>query len=155
SSRAVFTAIGINDEQVIYAAYQDGSMGNRLTVRYYNTLSGIWESMAEEGVSSGAADYISLASNAGEMYVVYQDKGAGNTASVRRLANNKGVWSDAGSGNVSDGAKASYTAVRADGSGAPLLLYRDDTQGGKAVVKRYDRSAAGWETVGGAAFSEA
>jgi hypothetical protein len=133
-----------------YVAYQDYGNSAKATVMKYDGSS--WVTVGSAGFSAGEADYTSLAFYNGTPYVAYLDWGNSVKATVMKYDALAGNWVTVGSAGFSAG-EAENTSLAFDGSGNPYVAYRDDSNGGKATVMKYDALAGNWVTVGPAGFS--
>ncbi|GAA0374052.1 chitobiase/beta-hexosaminidase C-terminal domain-containing protein [Bacillus horti] len=104
-----------------------------------------WESVGDEGFSSGPSQEISLDVHNGTPYVAYRDSTYGNRLVVKQY--NGTSWEDLGSPGFSDGS-ANHISIHVYND-IPYVAYQDANS--RATVKKYNGVA--WEDVGEPRFS--
>ena len=132
-----------------YYAFSDGDNGGKATVMKFNGTS--WENVGNAGFSAGSAQYLSLVFDGLSYYVGYQDSGNGGKATVMTF--NGASWEAVGASGFTAGA-ATYVSLAMDNQGTggtPYIAFRDEANGGKATVMKYNGSS--WETVGSAGIT--
>ncbi|KAA8785122.1 hypothetical protein EC604_14855 [Paenibacillus amylolyticus] len=108
-----------------------------------------WASLGAPGISTGEAEYNSVALDAQNTpYVAFADKGNYGKATVMKFVN--GQWQTVGSPGISSG-KAYELFLGIDKQDTPYLVYTDEANEGKLGVKRF--TAGQWEYVGGSNVS--
>ncbi len=146
---AAYTAMAVSKTGIPYVAYQDSSLGRKITVKKFDGTN--WVTVGPPGFSAGEADFCAIAiDTVGVAYVAYIDDANGYAASVRMFDGTTWVTSSWG-GTVSDGA-AQYTSIGIDTFNEPIVAYQDVLNGYTAGVKEFS-PLSGWQTLGGTAFS--
>lgn len=104
----------------------------------------VWTPLGAPGISTGPAEYISLALDPQDTpYVAFKDGNAGK-ASVMKFVN--GQWEYVGGAGLSTG-EANELFLAIDKQGIPYLVYQDDAANNRRLaVKRF--TAGQWESVG-------
>ena len=145
-----YTSITVNPNGTPYVVYQDVVNSSKATVKKFNGST--WETVGVTGFSTGNADLTSIAIDYnGIPFVVYGDGANNNKATVMKFTGNN--WETVGSAGFSAGSviNGGFISLAINSSGTPYVAYRDDGNGFKATVKKYNGS--NWETVGSVGFS--
>ena len=120
---------------ILYIAYKDTYYGGKAMVKKYD--SGAWDTLppAGEGLSSGVANYVSLAiAPDGVPFIAYSDGASGGKATVKKY--DSGSWRAIGGDGFTIGA-AEYISLRIDATGTPYLAFKDMASGGMATVMSF------------------
>jgi hypothetical protein len=106
------------------------------------TANAQWDSVGNQGFSSGVVNYTSIAVNSsGTPYVAFIDGNVSYKATV--MSYDGSSWSVVGTAGIS-GSSSTYTSLALDKNDTPYVAYSNG--GNKAVVKKYNGSS--WDTVG-------
>jgi hypothetical protein len=135
------TSIAIDNNNYLYAAYEDAGNANKATVMIYTSA---WALLGTAGFSSGIAAYTSIALLGATPYVVYNDSTLGGVM----MAYNGSAWQAVGPSFEPAG--VSYPSMAFIGN-TPYVAYVDNANGGYATAKEFTNG--GWVTVGKTAFS--
>lgn len=120
---------------ILYIAYKDATVAGKATVKKYE--SGAWTSIpaAGDGLSSGVADYVSLAITPGGVpYIAYSDDSNGGKATVKNYV--AGSWYTVGGEGFTSGA-VEYISLKIDPSGTPYIAFKDMSSGGMVTVMSF------------------
>ncbi len=110
-----------------------------------------WQNVGQAGFSAGAAEYEDIAfSNANQPYVVYKDYGNGYKASVKKFDGTNWVYVGQPGFSASNSTFL-YTTIAFSNAGEAWVAFRDNSNGNKATVMKYDGTS--WVIVGQAGFS--
>lgn len=147
-AKAYYPIIAIDNNDVLYMAYQDSAKADKITVKKFNGTT--WEAVGLEGFSRGRALYIKLAIDKKNNipYVAYKDMDKDGKATVKKL--NGSTWVTVGSeGFTID--EANFISLAIDSDGIPYIAYIESENVepihlGEVTVKKFDGSI--WETVG-------
>ncbi|HPD18631.1 MAG TPA: hypothetical protein PLF61_03090, partial [Candidatus Goldiibacteriota bacterium] len=121
-------------ENVPYVAYMDVINGNKITVKKYE--SGSWTTVGAQGFSASIAEYVSLFVYNGVPSVAARDSGYDDRAVVYKYDDVSGRWNLFAV--VSD-AVANYVTLFVDKmEGKPYVAFRDENQGGRLTVMKYE-----------------
>ncbi len=144
-----YTSITIDLLNRVYVAYEDISLGYRLTVMTYT--AGSWSVVGYPGVSAGGTAYSTITTdNTGNVFVAYQDWNSSYRATVLRFDT---IWHIVAYPGFSRG-WATWTSIAIDGTGAPCVAYQDANDSNKLTVMRFNVVDTTWDTVGRQGFSE-
>ncbi|WP_408891942.1 cadherin-like beta sandwich domain-containing protein [Paenibacillus taichungensis] len=104
-----------------------------------------WTTLGVPGISTGPAEYISVALDPQNVpYVAFTDGGNAGKASVMKFVN--GTWEYVGDLGVSTG-QAPELSLTFDKQGTPYLVYSDAANNYKLAVRKF--TAGQWQPVGG------
>ncbi|KQY94362.1 hypothetical protein ASD24_02030 [Paenibacillus sp. Root52] len=104
-----------------------------------------WTTLGSPGISSGPAEYTSLALDPQDIpYVAFKDEGNLNKASVMNFID--GAWEYVGDPGISIG-QAAELSLAFDKQGTPYLAYSDAANNYKLTVRKF--TAGQWQPVGG------
>lgn len=104
-----------------------------------------WTTLGSPGISSGQAEYISLALDPQDNpYVAFKDEGNLNKASVMKFVD--GAWEYVGDPGISTGQAAELSLIF-DKQGTPYLAYSDAANNYKLAVRKFTDGQ--WQPVGG------
>jgi len=102
-----------------------------------------WDSVGNQGFSSGSASYTSVAvSSVGVPYIAFLD---GVSSKTTVMSYNSGSWVTIGTSAISTGV-GSYIFMALDKNDTPYVAYEDNSKSNKVVVKKYNGSD--WVYVG-------
>lgn len=137
-----------------YLLFRDGSASNKATVYRYTSADQRWEQVGIKGFSSGAIESPSLALGAdGSLFLAYSDASLNDQAVVKSLNTMMVRWESFGIGN-SINSNANHISMAVDGGGIQYLVYGENENSGKAVVKKFDAARSSWQTVGTESISK-
>jgi hypothetical protein len=143
--------IAVDGHNVVHVAYQDLNQpfAQASAQRFEN---GSWHYDGPKGAGSiGRAWYNQIAFDAqDDMYLASRDYGVGGKLNVRLYLRATDSWINVGPAGSSSG-EAHYTALKVDGSGAPLTVFADRSTSpvDKATVLRFDFASGTWNPLGG------
>jgi uncharacterized repeat protein (TIGR02543 family) len=104
-----------------------------------------WTTLGAPGISSGQAEYISVALDPQDIpYVAFKDVGNSDKATVMKFVN--GAWEYVGDPGISTG-QANELSLAFDKQGTPYLVYSDATNNHRLAVRKF--TAGQWQPVGG------
>ncbi|WP_423149068.1 gliding motility-associated C-terminal domain-containing protein [Rubrolithibacter danxiaensis] len=154
SANVSYTSIAIDKANIPYVIYQDKAKANKATVKKFNIKNGLWESIGTEGFSSSSVSYASIAvSSLNKLTIAYRNDNSG-FPEVQELNTKGEVWLNSGAAGISSGSVASFTSIAVDQNNIPYLVYSDESNSNKAVVKRYNKTRSSWEILGAGPFSK-
>ena len=146
-----YPSIALDATGTPYVAYEDGATtpANKASVVKWTGTS--WTNVGSAGLSTGVAEYTTLAINStgGKVYVAYKgDTGKPNLATISGIATN--TWQSvvaAGAtgfnGNLNNSSQG--TVMRND---ELYMAFTDTGNGGRLSVKKYNLGTQTWSTVG-------
>ena len=142
---ANFSVVAV-DNEIPYIAYQDGDLGNKVTVKKY--INGAWTTVGNAGFTAGGATYIKLAFYNHTPYVAYTDYSVAQKISVMKFDGT--TWVQVGNVGFSGGLTA-YIDLLIDNSGTPYVSMLDYYNSSKLSV--YYFNGTNWVQKGGLGFS--
>ncbi len=144
TSTAHTTALAVDTNGILYAAYTDASQSNKTTVQQYDGSS--WSIVGTAGFS-GAGQSQSLAVGPDNMlYMAVEEFGVGATV----YKYNGSSWATVGAAGISPGA-VNHTSLAIDDNGVLYVAFKDNVNGGKTSVMKYNGTT--WVQVGATGIS--
>lgn len=130
----------------LYAAYSDGAVSLKATVKRYNAATNAWVQIGSAGFSTGAATGLDFKiNNVGELYVAYGDDANSNGITVMKY--NGSSWVVVGTANLSNG-QSLNPSLAFDANDVPYIAYLsgEHMPSMRIVVKKFD--GTNWVAVG-------
>lgn len=137
------------DGTVPYVAYSEASapveIQNKISVKRLNNITGLWETVGQQGLSDGAATSTAIAAGNGKIYVAYADGAFDSRLTVKVFDNAHPAngWQTAGTTGFSSGFVLGVN-ITVD-NGIPYVGYLDFTDNA-LVIKQFINN--NWVNVG-------
>jgi hypothetical protein len=145
-SRQLDQTIAIDSTDNLYVAYRDLRNSYKVIVKKYNQEENKWDSLgSENGISQSSAWYISMKIDANDVpYIIYKSN---SKVIVQKYDQSNNDWVKLGLDEI-DIRNGRYMSLSFDKYNIPHIIYTDDRNSNKAVVRKYDSQLNQWNVLG-------
>jgi hypothetical protein len=158
--RAWYNQLAVDAQDNIFLACRDYAVFGKLNVRLYLAASGAWANIGAFGASPDEAHYTAVkVGTDGAPVVIFADRSTtpNDKASVVRFNPITGLWTALGGFGISPSSSL-YDAIALDHDNVPYVAYADSAHPdnsniGKASVRRYNASTGEWDYIGAPGFT--